>query len=196
MPGKFPRGSIAYTQNGRRYTVEDVADGTVYCVGDNGAETEFAESALMTETEWAARSEKRAGNVYDRIKRGRLYNAPALTSQGAKLDRAAATTVLGRVDKLSPGILDFVAFTVAGRILAEANEAHLAEGLSISKCRAVFDAAALETRTGLLASILATPPDVLLNAARLGDNLMRALIEKGMAAQADAFDEFCDRPRS
>jgi hypothetical protein len=43
---------------------------------------------------------------------------------------------------------------------------------------------------------LGTPADVLLNAARLGDNLMRALIEKGMAAQAEAFEAFCDRPRS
>lgn len=191
MPGKFPRGSVAYTQNGRRYIVEEVADGIAYCVGDNGAETEFAESALLTEAEWAARNEKRAGNVYDRIKRSRLYAAPA-----AKLDRTAATTVLARVDKLSPGILDFAAFTVAGRILAEAGEAHLADGLSISKCRAVFDTAAPETRANLLASLLATPPDVLLGAARLGDNLMRALIAKGMAAQADAFDAFCDRPRS
>jgi hypothetical protein len=191
MPGKFPRGSIAYTQNGRRYTVEDVADGTVYCVGDNGAETEFAESGLLTEAEWATRSEKRAGDVYDRIKRARSYAMSA-----GRFDRAAATTLLARVDKLSPGILDFVAFTVAGRILAETNEAHLAEGLSISKCRAVFDGASPEIRAGLLASMLATPPDVLLNAAPLGDNLMRALIEKGMTAQADAFEEFCDRPRS
>ena len=196
MPGKFPRGAIAYTQNGRRYTVEETADGTAYCVGDNGAETEFAESALFTEAEWAARSEKRAGNVYDRIKRGRLYQAPPRTGQGSKLDRAAATTLLARIEKLSPGILDFAAFTLAGRILGEAGEAHLAEGLSIGKCRAVFEAAAPETRAGLLAALLATPPEMLLNAARLGDNLMRALIDKGMAAQAQAFEEFCDRPRS
>lgn len=191
MSGKFPRGAVAYTQNGRRYTVEEVADGTVYCVGDNGAETEFAETALFTEAEWAARNEKRAGNVYDRIRRARLYATPA-----GKLDRNAATTVLARVDKLSPGILDFTAFTTASRILAEAGEAHLADGLSISKCRAVFDAASVETRARLLAALLSTPLDVLLNAARLGDNLMRALIDKGMAAQAEAFDEFCDRPRS
>lgn len=191
MPGKFPRGAIAYTQNGRRYTVEDVADGTVYCVGDNSAETEFAESALMTEAEWTARSEKRAGNVYDRIKRARPYAAPP-----PKLDRGAATTVLGRVDKITPGILDFTAFTIAGRILADSGDASLADGLSISKCRAVFDAASPETRASLLAGLLSTPVDVLLNAARLGDNLMRALIDKGMAAQADAFDAFCDRPRS
>jgi hypothetical protein len=196
MPGKFPRGSVAYTQNGRRYTVEDVADGTVYCVGENGAETEFAESALLTEAEWAARNEKRAGNIYDRIKRARLYAGPTNLGTSAKLDRGAATTLLARVDKLSPGILDFTAFTIAGRILAEAGEAHLADGLSISKCRAVFEAASPETRASLLASLLSTPPDVLLGAARMGDNLMRALIEKGMAAQADAFDEFCDRPRS
>jgi hypothetical protein len=191
MPGKFPRGSIAYTQNGRRYTVEDVTDGTVYCQGDNGAETEFAETALLTEAEWAERSEKRAGNVYDRIKRGRPYTAPP-----ARLDRAAATTVLGRADKLSPGLLDYAAFAIAGRILADSGEAELAERLSISKCRAVFETAAPETRVTLLASVLSTPVDVLLNAARLGDNLMRALIEKGMTAQADAFEAFCDRPRS
>ena len=191
MAGKFPRGAIAYTQNGRRYTVEEVADGTPYCVGDNGAETEFAESALFTETEWAARNEKRAGNVYDRIKRARVYQTAA-----GKLDRAAATALLARVDKLSPGILDYAAFTIAGRVLTEAGEAHLADGLSISKCRAVFEAAAPEIRASLLAALLATPPDVLLNAARLGDNLMRALIDKGMAAQAEAFDAFCDRPRS
>jgi hypothetical protein len=118
------------------------------------------------------------------------------TSQGGRLDRAAATAVLGRVDKLVPGILDFTAFTVAGRILGEANEAQLADGLSISKCRAVFDAAPPETRASLLAALLSTPVDVLLNAARIGDNLMRALIDKGMAAQAEAFEAFCDRPRS
>ena len=191
MAGKFPRGAIAYTQNGRRYTVEETEGGTAYCIGDNGAETEFAESALLTEAEWAARNEKRAGNVYDRIRRARLYQTP-----GAKLDRAAATTLLARIEKLSPGILDFAAFTIAGRILAEAGEAQLADGLAISKCRAVFEAAAPEMRASLLAGLLATPPDVLLNAARLGDNLMRALIDKGMAAQAEAFEAFCDRPRS
>ena len=191
MAGKFPRGAIAYTQNGRRYTIEEVEGGTAYCIGDNGAETEFAEAALFTEAEWAARSEKRAGNVYDRIKRARPYQAAA-----TKLDRAAATTLLARVEKLKPGMLDFAAFTIAGRILAEAGEAHLADGLSISKCRAVFEGATPEVRASLLAGLLATPPDMLLNAARLGDNLMRALIDKGIAAQAEAFEEFCDRPRS
>ena len=191
MPGKFPRGSIAYSQNGRRYTVEDVADGTVYCVGENGAETEFAESALMTEAEWAARTEKRVGNIYDRIQRSRLYVAPS-----TKLDRAAVTTVLARIDKLSPGILDFAAFTTAERILRDAGEAALAAGLSITKCRAVFEEAAPEIRASILAALLATPPETLVNAARLGDNLVRALVEKGMAGRAGAFEEFCDRPRS
>ncbi|HEY1505149.1 MAG TPA: hypothetical protein VGF92_12665 [Stellaceae bacterium] len=196
MSQKFPRGAIAYSQNGRRYTVEGTDDGTAYCIGDNGAETEFAESALLTEAEWAARGEKRAGDVYDRLKRARVYAVQAPAGSGGRLDRAAATTVLTRVEKLSPGILDFAAFTIAGRILAEAGEAHLADGLSISKCRAVFEAAAPEMRASLLANLLSTPMDVLLNAARLGDNLMRALIEKGMAVQAEAFEAFCDRPRS
>jgi hypothetical protein len=191
LPPKFRRGSVAYTQNGRRYTVEDVTDGTAYCVGDNGAETEFAEAALLTEAEWAERTDKRAGNVYDRIKRARPYSAPA-----GRLDRGAAVTVLQRADKLTPGLLDYTAFVIAGRILSDAGEASLADGLSISKCRAVFDAAAPETQAGLLASLLSTPADVLIGMARLGDNLIRALIEKGMAAQADAFEAFCDRPRS
>jgi hypothetical protein len=191
MPGKFPRGSIVYTQNGRRYTVEDVTDGTVYCLGDNGAETEFAESGLLSEAEWGARSEKRAGNVYDRIKRAQPYAMSA-----ARLDRAAATTLLARVEKLTPGILDFTAFTTASRILSEAGDGAATEGLLISKCRAVFEAASPEVRAGLLAALLATPADRLIAAAPLGDNLLRALIEKGMAAQAEAFDEFCDRPRS
>jgi hypothetical protein len=191
MASKFRRGAIAYTENGRCYTIEDIADGTAYCIGDNGAETEFAEAALLTEAEWAARSAKRAGNVYDRLKRSRLYAAPP-----GKLDRAAATTLLARIQKLSPGILDFAAFTVAGRILDEAGDGALIDGLSIAKCRAVFESASPETRATLLAALLSTPLDMLLNAARLGDNLMRALIDKGMAAQADAFDAFCDRPRS
>jgi hypothetical protein len=191
MPGKFPRGAIVYTQNGRRYTVEEVTDGTAYCIGDNDAETEFAESALLSEAEWAARSEKRAGNVYDRIKRSRLYAAPA-----GKLDRNAAVTVLARIEKLSPGILDFTAFTIAGRILDEAGDAAPIDGLSISKCRAVFEAASPEIRAGLLAALLATPADRLIGVALLGDNLMRALIEKGMTSHAEAFDAFCDRPRS
>ena len=191
MSVKFPRGAIAYTKNGRRYTVEEATDGTAYCIGDNGAETEFAESALLTEDEWATQGEKRAGNVYDRIKRSRLYAAST-----AKLDRTAAATVLARIEKLRPGILDFTAFTIATRILAEAGEAPLEGALSISKCRAVFEAASPEIRAGLLATLLATPADRLIGVARLGDNLMRALIDKGMAAQAEAFETFCDQPRS
>jgi hypothetical protein len=37
---------------------------------------------------------------------------------------------------------------------------------------------------------------MLVNAARLGDNLMRALVEKGLAPRAAEFEEFCDRPRA
>jgi hypothetical protein len=191
MPQKFRRGAVAYTENGRRFTVESVEDGTAYCVGDNGAETEFAEAALLSEAEFLARSEKRAGNVYDKIKRARPY----MMASG-RLDRAAATSVLTRIEKLNPGILDFTAFITASRILTDAGEAAAIDSLSISKCRTVFDAASPEIRASLLATLLATPADRLIDAAPLGDNLLRALVEKGMTAQADAFEEFCDRPRS
>ena len=191
MPSKFWRGSVAYTETGRRYTVEAVEDGTVYCTTESGAETEFSEVAMLTEAEWTARASRHSGQVYDRLKQSRIYAAPA-----AKLDRAAAVAVLAKIERLNPGILDFAAFTTAARILAESGEAELAARLSISKCRAVFEGASPETRASLLAAIIATPVDVLLNAARLGDNLMRALVEKGMAARAAEFEEFGDRPRS
>jgi hypothetical protein len=191
MPSKFRRGAVAYTENGRRYTVETVEDGTVYCTAESGAETEFSESALLTEAEWTARTEKRGGLVYTRLKQSRLYAAPT-----GKIDHGAAVALLAKIEKLTPGILDFTAFTTAARILGETGEAELAATLSISKCRAVFDGATPETRASLLAAVLGTPADVFVNAARLGDNLMRALVEKGMAARATEFEEFCDRPRS
>lgn len=191
MPSKFWRGSVAYTENGRRYTVETVEDGTVYCTTDSGAETEFSEAAMLTEAEWTARAGRHSAQVYDRLKQSRVYAKPS-----AKIEHAAATALLAKVERLTPGILDFAAFSTAARILAETGENALAATLSIAKCRAVFEGATPETRACLLAAILNTPPDVLVNAARLGDNLMRALVEKGMAARADAFEAFGDRPRS
>jgi hypothetical protein len=59
----------------------------------------------------------------------------------------------------------------------------------------VFDSAKPEVRFSLLASLLGMHPDALVDAGRLGDNLARALIEKGLAAHVDAFEEFLDRPR-
>jgi hypothetical protein len=191
MPSKFWRGSLAYTENGRRYTVDAVEDGTVYCTTDSGAETEFSEAAMLTEAEWTARAARHNGQVYDRLKQSRLYAGPS-----AKIERAAATALLAKIERLTPGILDFAAFTTAAHILADSGESELAARLSIAKCRAVFETASAETRASLLASILNTPADVLVNAARLGDNLMRALVEKGMATNATEFEEFCDRPRS
>lgn len=191
MPSKFWRGTIAYTENGRRYTVDAVEDGTVYCTAESGAETEYAEAALLTEAEFEERSKRHNSQVYDRLKRSRLYAGPA-----AKIDRAAAIAVLAKVERLTPGILDFAAFTIALRILEESGEGDLASRLSIAKCRAVFEGSSAETRASLLASILATTPDVLAGAARLGDNLTRAMVEKGMAARVSEFEEFCDRPRS
>jgi hypothetical protein len=191
MPSKFRRGAVAFNENGRRFTVEEVEDGTVYCTGDNGAETEFSEAALFTEAEWTARTDKRSGNVYSRLKQARAFTTPS-----GRLDRAASTAIVTRIEKLSPGILDFTAFTTATHALAEFGEASAAAELSISKCRTVFDEASPEVRASLLAALLATAPDMLVNASKLGDNLLRALVDKGMAARATEFDEFCDRPRS
>jgi hypothetical protein len=190
MITKFRRGAIVYTQNGRSYVVDEVTDGTVYCSSSNGAETEFSEATLLTEAEWAARSDSKSGLVYAKLRQSRLYS-----SSPPKLDRAGAEQVLTKIERLKPGMLDFAAFMTATRILAETGDDELVAKLSIAKCREVFDAAKPEIRASLLASVLTTPPDVLIGAGRLGDNLMRAMIEKGMADQADRFDSFCDRRR-
>ncbi len=190
MASKFHRGAVAYTSNGRSYVVDEVDDGIVYCSTESGAETEFAEVNLLTEAEWNARTDNKSGLVYARLKQARAYAAPP-----PKLDRAAAEQLLVKIERLMPGMLDYAAYTVASRILAEGGDGDLAPGLSIVKCREVFDAARPEQRAALLASILDTPAEALVGAGRLGDNLMRAMLEKGMAGQTEAFEEFGDRRR-
>ena len=56
MRTRFPRGSTAYAKDGRSYIVEEVSDGIVYCTTPSGAETEFPESKLMSQTEWEAKA--------------------------------------------------------------------------------------------------------------------------------------------
>jgi hypothetical protein len=113
----------------------------------------------------------------------------------AHTNDAAATPILLKLDKLSPGILDYIAFTSAVRVLRDTGDDDLGKDLSVVKCRAAFDGAPAGTRLALAAFVLALTPAALLDAGRLGDNLIRALIEKGLAPQMDAFDEFLDRPR-
>jgi hypothetical protein len=190
MASKFRRGAIVYTSNGRSYVVDEVTDGVVYCSADSGAETEFSESSLLTEAEWNARSGSKIGLVYSRLRQSPRYGkAPA------KVDRAGAETVLAKIERLMPGILDFTAFTIATDILAEDGDQKLEAELSIAKCREIFEAAKPEVRAGLMASMLGMQPDVLVGAGRLGDNLMRALIAKGLGDRAAAFDNFGDRRR-
>src|SRR5437667_6651645 len=111
---KFRPGATAYAETGLAYVVDDVADGIVYCSLRNGAESEFPEAALLTEVEWEARSEKQRGLVHDRLKQSRAY-----TEMRAKLDPVACQHLLAKSERLSPGLLDFAAFTVAARIVAE-----------------------------------------------------------------------------
>jgi hypothetical protein len=190
MASKFHRGAVAYTQKGQRYIVDDVEEGVVYCSTESGAETEFSEPSLLTETEWTARLDSKKGLIYARLKQGRLYTMPP-----AKVDRAAAEQMLAKIERLKPGMLDFTAFTIAARTLAETGDADQAAELSIAKCRAIFDAAKPEIRASLLAAIIDAPPTALVGAGRLGDNLMRAMLDKGMAEHAAAFEEFGDRRR-
>jgi len=190
MTSKFRRGATAHTANGRSYVVEEVEDGVVYCSTPGGAETEFAEANLLTEAEWNARRDNKAGLIYARLRQARAYTVPP-----PKLDRLGAEQVLSKTERLMPGMLDYAAYTIAARILADSGDAALASGLSIVKCREVFDAATPELRASLVASLLDTPPEALIGAGRLGDNLMRAMLAKGMAGQEADFEAFGDRKR-
>lgn len=190
MASRFTPGATVYTTDGRSYIVEDVEDGVVYCKTSGGAETEFAESSLLTEAEWAAKTGGRRDLFYARLRQARAYSVAA-----GKQDRATSEKLLVRIDRLAPGLLDFTAFSVAERVATESGDQALAATLSIPKCREVFDAATPDARLGLVAGMLGMTTDALADAGRLGENLMRALIEKGLAAKAGAFEAFCDRPR-
>ena len=190
MSARFVPGATVYTKDGKSYTVDEVEADTVYCTSSGGAETEFAADALLTESEWTAKTDGRRDLFYTRLKQARPY-----ASATAKQDPAVATQLLGKIERLSPGILDFAAYTTAERVMVENGDGALVSGLSIPKCRAVFDGARPEVRLGLVAAMLGIGPEALLDAGRLGDNLMRALIEKGLATHGEAFEDFLDRPR-
>jgi hypothetical protein len=188
MPVRFPPGAVAYAKDGRRYVVDEVAGGTAYCTAPGGAETEFPESQLMTEAEWTARSGGRRDAIYAKIKQARAY-AP----YKGPLDRSDCEHFLKTADRLYPGLLDFAAFTAASRILNESGDRALIPELSIVKCREVFDAALPQTRAGVLAGVLGAAPEKIVGGARLGDNLARAMIGKGL--DAAAFEAFGSRRR-
>ena len=190
MTSRFIPGAKAYTKDGRSYIVDEVQDGTVYCRTESGAETEFAEADLTSESEWAQRSDGRRDLFYTRLKQ-----APVYTTAAGKHDRAVSEKVLAKITGVSPSLLDFAAFTVASKVMVDNGDKALIPGLSINKCREIFDSARPEVRVSLVANLLGMQVGGLVDAGRLGDNLMRALIEKGLADNAEAFEEFCDRPR-
>ena len=192
MRTRFPRGSTVYAKDGRSYIVEEVDGGTVYCTTLNGAETEFPESLLMSEAEWAAKSKVglRQEVSYTRLKQARPF-LPA----GEKFDAAASDRLLVKADRLSPGILDFTAFTVATRILVEQREEDLIAQLSVHKCREMFDAAPPSVRARLLADLLGARADALVSAGGLGENLLKAMVAKGLEPRQAEYDIFQERPR-
>ena len=191
MAQRFPRGTIVYDKQGRSFVVEETDGGMVYCSADNGAEVEFPESALSAQPPSAAAKREVS---YQHLAQSRHYLAPK-----EKLDKAACKTLLDKVDRLSPGVVDFAAYTTAARVLTEAHEAAQVPFLSIPKCRAVFDAAPIEARAACVATLLGTPTTVLVGMAHTGEFLMRAMLDKGLAAQANSggqdFATFRNRPR-
>lgn len=190
MASRFAAGTTVYTADGRSYVVETTDGATVYCTASNGAESEFPESALMSEADWANKSNGRRDISYTRIKQSRLYST--ITE---KTDPAKAEQLVAKAEKLEAGLLDFVAYTVAARILTENKDYELLPALSIVKSRDIFDAARADIRAELLANVLATGPQKLIDAMPLGDNLLRALIQKGIETHGAAFEDFMDQPR-
>ena len=126
--------------------------------------------------------------IYSKIKQARAY-AP----YKGTLERAASEHWLNRAEQLFPGLLDFTAFSVATRALDESGDRSLIPELSIVKCRELFDGATPQTRATLLAGLVGAVPEKIVGGARLGDNLTRAMIEKGL--DVAAFDAFGSRRR-
>lgn len=193
MPQRFSAGDTVYGKDGRSYVVEAVDGDTVYCTASNGAETEFPQDTLFTVAEWAA-SESHAKHgkreiSYQRLKQSRHFAA------GAAKATPAAEQMMAKITRISPSLIDFTAFNTAARFLAENREDALIDQLSIIKSRAAFDEAPLAVRVRLLAELLGAQPDALISAAGLGDNLLKAMIDKGMAMHEAAFEDFQDRPR-
>jgi hypothetical protein len=79
--------------------------------------------------------------------------------------------------------------------LIDNNDGDLIAGLSIIKSRAIFDEAKPEVRASLIAGLLSNRADTLISAVKLGDNLLRAMLDNGLAAHETAFEDFQDRPR-
>jgi hypothetical protein len=190
MAQRFREGGKAYTKDGRVYVVETVEAGMVYCSAPGGGEAEFPQAALFNEQEWAAQSDGRRDAGYAQIHQAKVYR----TAAAAVFDPDSAARVLTQSDRLIPGLLDYVAFTIGTRVLAEGNP-ELVAGLSIVKCRKIFDEVPVRNRFAALAEVLALPGDKLLGAAALGDGMAKAMLEGGMAPYAAAFEDFCDRPR-
>jgi hypothetical protein len=194
MAHRFSAGDTVYGKDGRSYTVEAIDGNTVYCTSSNGTETEFPLDMLLTQATWT-QSEPRANHAKREISYPRLRQSRHYLTGTHKIASAAAEQLLARTNNLFPSLLDFAAFTMASRILAEHKEEDLIDQLSIVKSRAVFDDAPAPVRARVLAEFLEAQPDALASAAGLGDNLLRAMIDKGLAPHESAFDEFQDRPR-
>lgn len=185
MAERFQRGGVAYAKDGRKYRVDDVEGGVVYCSSDAGAETEFSSDQLLTQTEWEARGKGDRDRLYGRLKLSDAYAKP-----GPRLDKGAGEKVIAVIGRLVPGFIDFAAYRVAVDFVTQAGETALVSGLSVAKCRQVFDGAPLEVRVGVLARTLGVPPKTLIDAAQIGDNLMRAILSKGMEAYPESLAEF------
>ena len=188
MATRFPPGAIAFAKDGRRYVIEEVVDGIAYCHSESGAEAEFAVPQLKTEAEHAAEAGGQRELVYARLKQSSLY-APC---KGA-IDRKDAEHLLARAAFLFPGLLDFAALHAAELAFRRMASGRPLPELSIVKCRALFDSASPETRVSLLAGIVGAQPEKLASAAKVGDNLVRAMIAKGL--DEAAFEAFGARRR-
>jgi len=185
---RFAAGAVAYGKDGKRYTVDEAVHGLVYCHSDNGAEVEFSDEQLTTAAEWSGRGGIALAQLYERMKHTEVYARPK-----GELDKVGSELLLKKAASLFPGMLDFAAFETAKRALADISCERFLDDLSIIKCRAVFDAAAPETRATLLANLVGASPERLVSAARIGDNLTRAMIEKGL--NTASFEAFGSRRR-
>src|SRR5882757_9844219 len=102
MAKEFARGETVYAKDGKKYRVDDVEDGIVYCSSSSGAETEFAADQLFSGEEWEARSAGDRDRLYGRLKVSEAYTKP-----GPRLDKGSGEKVLAVLGRLMPELVPF-----------------------------------------------------------------------------------------
>jgi hypothetical protein len=169
---RFQAEDVVYTKDGRKYYVDLVEDGIVFCSTANGAEADFHPDQLLTEAEWEAEQATRHRSA---IPLPNGFRSPAPRPGDIK----RCERVIAEVNRLLPDLLGYTAFRVADTILREQS----GEGVGVGETKAVI-AAFNQTvppveQVNLLAAVIGATPDVLIGMLEMSDQEKRQVLGFG-----------------